>query len=180
MAILNYLLHNLPAIVVAALGIFGTLWGIRRTGSNSDKALARTIEAEREGRILERRLELYADLLTYVAQRRQNRDVTMTLIKVNGMKALDQFAPEDIFRLVGHAQALAESSVLSAFVASNEAADATIKSWNILQISQGDPEWAVRTEKVFAHKEAANVGDAALESAIRAALHQEVAFPEKA
>lgn len=170
----TYWVPLLGVLVVGALGFLGALYAANRAGSNSDKALVRTIEADREGRILERRLDLYGDLLTFAAKRKQHRDVTMTFASIDGWTALDPFKPEQVFEIGGRTRAIADAAVYAAWVAADEADMASIRSWNLIQFAKGDPNGAVeRVEKSFANKEAADLADTALEAAVRKALHEE-------
>lgn len=160
-------------LVVGILGFVNARWAANRAAQNSEKALARTIEADRAARLLERRIDLYADLLTFVAERRENRAVHMTFVKINGIEQSDPYKPDAIFALTSRAHAVADASVLAAFTVSNDAASATFRAWNYLQIAEGDPEWGKRAEEAIALKKAADDADDAFGVAVRAALQND-------
>lgn len=160
------------AVIVQVVGIIAARAAVKKAGANSDKALARTIEADREARILERQFDLYADLLTHVFERKAGRDVVVTAIKLNGWEPYNPYKPEEIYRLTGRARAIAETSVLEAFNASNDASGAVIRAWDLLQMLQDDPEWAKRWKFILNKKNLADAADLTLEAAIRAALDQ--------
>jgi hypothetical protein len=168
-------------LVVGALGFIGALYAANRAGANSDAALARTIAADREARMLERRLTLYGDLLTFVGKRRQHRDVTMTRIVWDGMQSLDPFEPAEVFDLSGRTRAIADAEVLAAWEAADQGDMASINAWNLNTWAQGDPHGAVeRVEKAFSSKDNADAADTALEAAIRHVLHNDVrSVPEQ-
>jgi hypothetical protein len=168
---ITFIIPAVVAFIVGILSYVGAQRAVAKAGENSDRALARTIEADRQGRLLERRYDLYARILAHAGERKQNRDVTVTAIKIEGWTPLDPYNPAEIFRLQAEAQAIADSAVLAAFVASNNAAEKVVRDWNYLQIAKGDPDYAKRFEVMFEHKELADVSDLALEAAIRASLH---------
>jgi CHASE1-domain containing sensor protein len=63
------------AVVIAAfINVATVIVATRLAGSNSDRSLARTIEADRRGRVLERQLDLYGEILNFVSKRKQKRD----------------------------------------------------------------------------------------------------------
>jgi hypothetical protein len=161
------------AVIVGLLSVGASVWVAHRSGTS----LERTIRADREAQILEQRLPLYADILVYVAERRQHREVITSFIVVNGMTQLDPFDPKDVFEILGRAHALADGAVLKAFDAADEADMKVQRSVNYRKIAQGDPDMAKRVEQMYAEKEAANDADAELESAVRASLHRDEAPP---
>lgn len=169
----NLVVTTGAVLVVALLGIANARWAANKAGQNSDKALVQTIKADREARILERRFELYGDILTFVAKRRQNRNVATSAVTVEGIKQMDPYVPEDVFGIMGRTQALADKSVLDAFVEADEASMSVVRSYNWTQIAKDDPNIVKNYERLIAHKQAADVADTNLERVIRAALHSE-------
>ena len=166
-------------IVVGLLGFWNARWEANRAGMNSAESLRQTIEADRTGRVLERQLDLYADIPTFVGERRQHREVGMAVMTIEGVKQLDPFDAAKIFDVLGRAHALADADVLSAFDVADNADMAAWRSWNFVQFVRGSEQpgndIVKRTEQIFADKEAANVADAALEAAVRVSLHREPA-----
>ncbi len=164
------------AIVLGIAGVLNARWVAKKTGENSDAALARTLEADRQARVTERRLELYADILTYVAQRRQFRDVHLALVKFDGVQHLDAYEANDVFGLAGRAEALAAEPVLQAFIESNTADQDVInqKILSELPAFKASPVPGIY-DKIQAMREVANASDGELKDAIRAALRKQSA-----
>jgi hypothetical protein len=161
-------------IIAAVLNIVAVIVAALVSGSRSSRALAQTIEADRTARVLERRLDLYGDLLTFAEQRKQHRAVAMAVIAVDGQDNLDPFDAKDVFPLAGRANALADAGVQKAWNAADEADQASVRAWNIMKWSQDDPSGTVKYhERMFAAREAANVADTALVAAVRKALHDD-------
>lgn len=172
-ATLAAILGPLVAYLVARHGNSVSAQSLAKTLDADRSALARTIHADREGRYLERRMTLYGDVLTFVAERRQHRDVVTAVVTISGVTQLDPFNPVKIFDLQGRAHALADPEVMAAFDAADNADIEVIRSVNYTKIAQGDPDLGKRYERMLREKEDANAADAVLESAIRTALHRE-------
>jgi hypothetical protein len=157
-------------VVPAGIAVLAAFLAASRAGANSDKALDRTIRADRESRILERRIDLYADILTHVGERRQWRDGALTRVRFDGVDYLDHYEPNDVFGLEGRARALADDRVLSAFEESNQAGWAIHHHYIAGKVIP-NPDGAVEHhEKQEALRADANEKDETLRLAIRAAL----------
>jgi hypothetical protein len=163
------------AIALGVGGIINARWVAKRTGENSDKALARTLEADREGRVVEHRLRLYAEMLTFLAQRRQSRKSKLAEIKINGVQHLEQYEPTDVFRLGGNAEAHASDKVLAAFVIANDADQEVIQTQNINANLAAAGEPAPKTWADIQNLGAiCNEADEAVKAAIRGELKRQV------
>ncbi len=173
----TYWFQLVGAVVAAIITVAGVVYVSVRAGSS----LARTIKADREAQILERRLPLYADILVFVAKRRQHREVISAMITMDGFVSLDPFEETEIFDILGRAHALADSAVLEAFDVADEAHQMVQRSRNFMAYVRENPsggnELYTRTQQMFVEKERANAADAALEAAVRKSLHRDEAEP---
>ncbi|CAN5391000.1 hypothetical protein BH11ACT5_BH11ACT5_19920 [soil metagenome] len=155
-------------ILLAVFGYWNASRAANRAGTNSDAALARTIEADREARVLERRLSLYADIMTFVTQRRQNRDSVLQQVRLDGVEALSQYDPNDWFSLNGRAEAFADDPVLLEFHLANDAEIAIVNAHTAMLVVPATGQEAQRQRvRIEALRTAADAADAALTEAIR-------------
>jgi len=161
------------ALLVGIISVIGSLLIARRAGTSLD----RTIKADREAQILERRLPTYADILVFVAKRRQHREVITAIMTIKGETPLDPFDETEIFDILGRAHALADADVLEAFDVADEAHQVVQRFVHYQQVAQGDPDIYKRQIKMLEDKVKANDADAALEAAIRKSLHRDDAIP---
>jgi hypothetical protein len=162
------------ALVVAAIvNVASIFLGTRLAGSNSDKALDRTIQADRRARTLERQLDLYGKVLTFAAKRQQHRGTILPAAEFEGLTTPDPYQPLKLWNLEGRARAFADQTVLNAFLASNVAEQAiTTKHYLLARIVPAGPDWAKNYSELDELKGQANALDIELMEAIRIALHQ--------
>lgn len=162
------------ALVIAAIINVASVYLITKlAGVNSDKALDRTIEADRRARTLERQLDLYGKILTFVAKRQQHRGTVLPSVEFDGLTTPDPYQPLKLWSLEGRARAFADRTVLKAFLASNFAEQAiTTKHYLLARIVPAGPDWAKNYSELNELKEHAKALDAELVDATRLALHQ--------
>jgi hypothetical protein len=161
------------AVIVGIISVIGSVLVSRRAGTS----LERTIKADREAQILEHRLPLYADILVFVAKRRQHREVITAVMRIKGEIALDPFDETEIFDILGRAHALADADVVKAFDVADEAHQVVQRFVHYQQVAQGDPDMLKRQMKMLDDKVKANEADAELESITRKSLHRDEATP---
>jgi hypothetical protein len=165
-------LPPLAVLVVALFGFWNTSRATKRAGENSDASLKRTITADRQARLLEKQMLLYADILTFIAQRSQHRSAVLSMGKIEGVDIPQQYESTDRFALSGRAEAIARQSVLNAWNACNKADEDTVRK-QILQAKI--PKVGDAGMKEYAEIDAARVEaerqDGLLRDAIRIALH---------
>jgi hypothetical protein len=160
-----------PAAAVIIVGVLG-FWNARFVAGKAGASVQSTIDADRRARVLERRLTLYGDILTFAARRRQNRDKVLSHIVINGVEILDAYDPLDVFALEGQSRAIADLAVLEAFSNSNDASQNVMNRWMAGKVAPM-PGNAVRDlEELERLREIANSTDELLKEAIRRALHQ--------
>ena len=119
-------------VIVGVAGFITTTRVAQKAGETSAENTERTLSADREARLLERQVDLYAEILAFSIHRRLHRFDELSAIRVDPLQqvALALYKPPDWWPFLGRVEALANHEVLTAFKAAHMADQDAIQLHN--------------------------------------------------